>query len=67
VGCEGSAMSLAPLAKLLTATLLRDSTRQDPRHLALWVAFGFGWGCIALSFRLKVCTFFLDHDFLDGF
>jgi hypothetical protein len=26
VGCEGSAMGLAPLAKLLTATLLRDLT-----------------------------------------
>ncbi len=42
VGCEGSAMSLATLAKLLTATLLRDSTSWPPRRLALQVTFGFG-------------------------
>jgi hypothetical protein len=53
VGREGTAMGLATLAKLLTATLLRDSTSQTPRRLALWVTFGFGWGCTALStFRL---------------
>jgi hypothetical protein len=52
VGCEGSAMGLATLAKLLTATFLRDSTIRGPRRLALWVTFGFGWGCNALSFRL---------------
>jgi hypothetical protein len=63
---EGSAMGLAPLAKLLTATLLRDSTSRAPRCLALWVTFGFGWGCIALSLSLKVCTFLLNHDSLDG-
>jgi hypothetical protein len=32
---EGYTMGLAPLAKLLTATLLRDSTSQAPRRLAL--------------------------------
>jgi hypothetical protein len=42
VGCEGTAMGLATLAKLLTATLLRDSTSWAPRRLALWVTFGFG-------------------------
>ncbi len=63
---EGSAMSLALLAKLLTATLLRDSTSQAPRRLALWVTFGLGWGYTALSFCLKVCTFLLNHDSLDG-
>jgi hypothetical protein len=66
VGREGSAMGLAPLAKLLTATLLRDSTSRAPRHLALWVTIGFGWGCTALSFHLKVHTFLLNHDSLDG-
>jgi hypothetical protein len=35
VHCEGSAMGLAPLAKLLTATVLRDSTSWAPRRLAL--------------------------------
>jgi hypothetical protein len=31
VRCEGSAMGLAPLAELLTATLLRDSTSRALR------------------------------------
>jgi hypothetical protein len=66
VGCERTAMGLAPLAKLLTATLLRDSTSQAPRRLALRVTFGLGWGCTALPFCLEVCTFLLNHDLLDG-
>jgi hypothetical protein len=66
VGCEGTAVGLATLAKLVTATLLRDLTSQAPRCLVLWVTFGFGWGCTALSFCLKVCTFFLNHDLLNG-
>jgi hypothetical protein len=37
---EGSTMSLAPLAKLLSATFLRDSTSQAPGRLALWVTLG---------------------------
>jgi hypothetical protein len=63
---EGSVMGLALLAKLLTATLLWDSTSRAPRHLALWVTFGLGWGCSALSFHLEVCTFLLNHDSLDS-
>jgi hypothetical protein len=63
---EGSTMGLAPLAKLLTATLLRDSTSRAPRRLALWVTFGLGWGCTALSFCCEVCTFLLNHDSLDS-
>ncbi len=66
VGCEGTAVGLAMLAKLLTATLLRDSTSWAPRCLALWVTFGFGWGCTSLSFCLEVCAFLLNHDLLDG-
>jgi hypothetical protein len=66
VRCEGSAMGLSPLAKLLTATLLRDLTSRAPRRFVLWVTFGLGWGCTALSFRLKVCTFLLNHDLLDS-
>ncbi len=38
VGCERTAVGLATLVKLLTATLLRDSTSWAPRRLALWVA-----------------------------
>jgi hypothetical protein len=63
---EGSAMGLAPLARLLTGTLLRDSTSRPPRCLALWFTFGIGWGCTALSFHLEVCTFLLNHDSLDS-
>jgi hypothetical protein len=60
-------MGLAMLAKLLTATFLRDSNSWAPRCLALWVTFGFGWGCTALSLCLEVRTFLLNHDLLDGF
>jgi hypothetical protein len=63
---EGSTMGLAPLAKLLIATLLRDSTSWAPRRLALWVTFGLGWGYTALSFCLEICTFLLNHDSLDS-
>jgi hypothetical protein len=63
---EGSTMGLAPLAKLLTATLLRDSTSWAPRRLALWDTIGLGWGCTALSFCLEVRTFLLNHDLLDS-
>jgi hypothetical protein len=66
VGCEGTPMGFATLAKLLTGTLLRDSTSRAPRRLALRVTFGFGWGCTALSFCLKVHTFLLNHDLLNG-
>ncbi len=61
-----SAMGLAPLAKLLSATFLRDLTSRAPIRLALWVTFGLGWGCTALFFCLKVCTFLLNHDLLDS-
>jgi hypothetical protein len=63
---EGSIMDLAPLVKLLTAPLLRDSTSRAPRRLARWVTFGLGWGCTALSFCLEVPTFLLNHDLLDS-
>jgi hypothetical protein len=63
---EGTTMGLATLARLFTATLLRHSTSRAPRCLALWVTFGFGWGCTALSFCLKVCTLLLNHDLFDG-
>ncbi len=66
VVCEGTVMGLAMLAKLLTATLLRDSTSWAPRRLALRVTLGFGWGCTTLSFCLEVHTFLLNHDSLDG-
>ncbi len=66
VHCEGSTMGIALLADFLTAPLLRDSTSRAPRRLAFWVTFGLRWGCTALSFHLKVHTFLLNHDSLDG-
>jgi hypothetical protein len=65
--CERTTMGLALLAKLLTATLLRDSTSRPPGRFALWVALGFGWGCTPLPFCLEVCTLLFNHDSLDGF
>ncbi len=64
---ERTAMGLALLAKLLTATLLRDSTSRPPGRFALRVTLGFGWGCTALRFRFEVCTLLFNHDLLDGF
>ncbi len=67
MGLGGTAVGLAMLAKLLTATLFRDSTSRAPRRLALRVTFGFfERGCTALSFHLKVHTLLLNHDWLDG-
>jgi hypothetical protein len=66
VHCEGSTMGLAPLAKLLSATFLRDSTSRAPRRLALWVSLGLGWGCTVLSFCLEVCTLLLYDDSIDS-
>ncbi len=63
---EGSTMGLALLAKLLSATLLRDSTSRAPGRLALWVSLGLRWGCTALSFCLEVRTLLLNHDSLDS-
>jgi hypothetical protein len=66
MGLEGTTVGLATLAKLLTATLLSDSTSRAPRCLALQVTLGFRWGCTALPFCLKFCAF-LNHDSLYGF
>ncbi len=63
---EGSTMGFAPLAKLLSATFLRDSTSRAPGRLALWVSLGLRWGCTALSFGLEVHTLLLNHDSLDS-
>jgi hypothetical protein len=65
MGLEGMAVGLATMAKLLTATLLRDSTSRAPRRLALWVTLGFGLGCTALPFCLE-CLAFLNYDSLYG-
>jgi hypothetical protein len=66
MGLEGTAVGLTTLPKLLTATLLRDSTSRAPRRLALWIALGFGWGCTTLSFCLEVHIMLLNYDSLNG-
>ncbi len=66
VGLEETAVGLATLAKLLTGTLLRDSTSWAPRRLALWVALGFGLGCTALTFCLEFLAVLFNHDSLNG-
>ena len=63
---EGSTMSLALLAKLLSATFLRDSISRTPGCLALWISLGLRWGCTALSFCLEVRTLLLYHDSLNS-
>ncbi len=64
VGLEGTAVGFAMLTELFFATLLRDSTSQAPRCLALHVTLGFGWGCIALSFALSFppCFSIMTHS-----
>jgi hypothetical protein len=65
--CERTAMGLELLAKLLTATLLRDSTSRSPGRFALRVTLDFSWGCTALCLCLEVCTLLFFHDLLDSF
>ncbi len=67
VGLVGTPVGLEMLAKLFTATLLRDLASQAPRRLALWVTLGFGWGCTPLSFCLEFLALLLNHDLLYGF
>jgi hypothetical protein len=66
VGLVGTAVGLAMLAELLTATLPRDSTSRAPRCLVLWVTLGFGPGCTSLTFCLELLVMLLNHDTLDG-
>ncbi len=66
VGLEGTAVGLAMLAKLLTATLLRDLTSRSPRRHVLRITLGFRWSCTTLSFCLEVHALLLNRDSLDG-
>ncbi len=67
VDLVGTAVDFAALAKLLTATLLRDSTRRAPRCLALWITLGFRPGCSSLTLCLELLVLLLNHDVLDSF
>jgi hypothetical protein len=62
----GTAVGLATLAKLLTATLLRDLTRWALRRLVLLVTLGLGSGCTSLTFCLELLVLLLNHDSLDS-
>ncbi len=66
VGLLGTAIGHAMLAKLLTATLLRDLTSQTPRHPALRVALGFGPGCTSLTLCLELLVVLLNNDLLNS-
>ncbi len=58
VGLVGTAMGFATLAKLLTATLLRDSTSWAPRCLLLGITLGFRLDCSSLTLHLEFgCCF----------
>ncbi len=65
-GLLGTTVGLATLAKLLTATLLRDLTCRAPRRLALRITLGFALGCTSLTFCLKLLIVLFSHDSLDG-
>jgi hypothetical protein len=67
MGLVETALGLATLAILLTATLVRESTSWAPRRLALWVTFGFRSGCTSLTFCLELLVvLLLNHDSLNG-
>jgi hypothetical protein len=61
VGLVGTAMGFATLAKILTATLLIDSTSRAPRRLALQITLGFGPGC---SSEVQSKMMFMGHQIL---
>jgi hypothetical protein len=59
VRCEGSAMGLAPLAKLLIATLLRDSTTVGPPDaLRFGLPLGSDGAVLPFPFALRFAPFF---------
>ncbi len=60
--CERTAMGLALLAKLLSATFLMHSTSGSPGCFALRNTLGFSWGCTLLCLGFEVCTLlFFNH------
>ncbi len=62
VGLLGAAMGFATLAKLLTASLLRDSFTQAPRCFPLGAALGIWTGCCSLTLCLELLILLLNHD-----
>jgi hypothetical protein len=66
VGLVETAMGFAMLAKLLTATLLRDSTHRAPRCLPLGITLGLRPGCSSLALHLELLILFFNHDLFDG-
>jgi hypothetical protein len=66
VGLVGTAAGFTTLTKLLTATLLRDSTSRAPRCLSLGIALGFRLGCSSLTLCLELLLLLFNHDSLDS-
>jgi hypothetical protein len=64
---ERTAMGLASLAKLFTATFLWDSTSRPSGHFALGVALRLGRGCTTLGLCLEVRTLLFFHHLLNSF
>jgi hypothetical protein len=62
VGLVGVAVGFATLAKLLTASLLRDSTTQAPRCFPLGAALGIRMGCCSLTLCLELLILLLNCD-----
>jgi hypothetical protein len=61
VGLVGTTLGFATLAKLLTATLLQDSTSRAPRRLALLC-----YSCTSLTFCLEPLVVLFNHDALNS-
>ncbi len=66
VGLVGIAVGFATLAKLLTVTLLGDSTSWALRRLLLGITLGFRSGCSSLILCLEPLKLLFNHDSLDS-
>jgi hypothetical protein len=67
VGLVETAVGIATLAKLLTATLLSNLISWDPRCLTLRITLGFRPGCSSLTLCLELLVLLLNHNSLDSF
>jgi hypothetical protein len=61
----GAAVGLATLAKLLTASLLRDLITQTLGHFSLGITPSFRRGHASFTLYLEPLNLLLNHDLLD--
>jgi hypothetical protein len=66
VGLVRAAVVFATQAKLLTASLLRDSNMWAPRHPPLGITLGFGMGWWSLTLCIELLILFFNHDPFDS-